>query len=134
MPEKNHNQYYLKKIMCCHLVICGFVSVQCHKKTVDMGNASLSGAVMHHNDSIPNAKVYLKINALEFPGTFSGLYDDSLVCHEWQGYNFSHLKKGNYYLYSIGYDSSIHAPVSGGLPVKIDVAGKNIHIDIAVTE
>lgn len=100
----------------------------------DAGNASIIGHVKHHDDIIPYAKVYLKHNAVDFPGENTALYDDSTTADKGAHYTFNHLKQGNYYLYSIGYDSAFAEVVKGGIPVNIDAPGKQVSSNIPVTE
>jgi len=39
---------------------------------------------------------------------------------------------GEYYLYGVGYDSSISAPVFGGIPIKIKYSERKETIEINV--
>jgi hypothetical protein len=94
------------------------------------GNATLRIVPKHHNENknIINAKVYIKYNAQDATTNF----DDSADCIMTSGVStatFRGLKKGNYYLMGIGYDSSIKQSVKGGIPYTIN---EEISLDIVV--
>jgi hypothetical protein len=92
------------------------VFASCKKEGIG-GKSSVSGAVKHHALPIPNAVVYIKYGATEFPGTDVSVYDASTVSNSAAKYEFKELQKGDYYLYSVGYDSAISLPVTGGFGV-----------------
>jgi hypothetical protein len=111
----------------------GFASFYgCTKEGVG-GTAEIGCLVKHHDTLIPFAKVYIKYDAQESPGTNGSLYDDSLTTDAAAHGHFHDLQKGDYYLFSVGYDSSISSVVSGGLPVKIK-AGEVFETEVQVTE
>ena len=56
----------------------------CKKEGIG-GNATLSGHVMHHAVNIPNATVYLKYGAKEFPGASTDVYDASTIASAGDG-------------------------------------------------
>ncbi len=106
--------------------------------------AGLGGAVeiaafpKHHIMSIPGAIVYIKYNAKDFPGQDVSVYDDSGIADSISGedphVHFEGLKRGNYYLYAVGYDSAISQIVKGGIPVVIKDKAGELDIIIPVTE
>jgi hypothetical protein len=98
------------------------------------GDARIAGGVAHHGLRIPNAVVYIKFNAKELPGTLVSDFDASVEADAQGAYTFENLKKGDYYLYSVGYDSSISEVVRGGLTVNIAEKDQSLAKDIAVTE
>jgi len=98
------------------------------------GTASIQGRVMHHDLPIPNATVFIKFGAVEQPGTESSDYDSSVKGSEDASYRFDGLKKGNYFLYGIGYDSTIFQTVIGGIPITIEREGQVVQTDVPVTE
>jgi hypothetical protein len=102
------------------------------KKNQPGGNSTIKGRVMHHERIIPNAIVYIKFNAKEFPGENSSDYDTSVHADAGGNYSFK-CYKGDYYLYGFGYDSSIAKNVVGGLPVHIRNK-ETVETDVAVTE
>lgn len=104
------------------------------KKNQTGGNASVKGVVRHHGKAIPDAYVYVKFNATEFPGDDYKLYDTYVQTDANGNYSIP-LYKGSYYLYSKGYDIEIPSPyiVSGGLSISVRNK-ENLSRDIAVTE
>ena len=97
------------------------------------GKSSISGSVLHHDMTIPNCVVYIKYNAKEFPGTDISKYDASVTADANAHYEFKDLRKGDYYLYGVGYDSHISEEVTGGISVKLKY-NKELHTDVPVTE
>jgi len=112
-------------------------SVSC-KRDGAGGDAEISVHVKHHDNLIPGAKVYIKYGAKDFPGSDVSQYNDSkeagTVGHSKGHTHFPNLLKGDYYLYSVAYDSSISMQVSGGIYVKIKKKGEEIETDVPVTE
>ncbi len=98
------------------------------------GTAIIQGRVMHHDLPIPNSTVFIKFGAIEQPGTESADYDSSVKASEDASYRFDGLKKGNYFLYGIGYDSTIFQTVIGGIPITIEREGQVVQTDVPVTE
>lgn len=108
------------------------------KKNGIGGESEISVTVKHHVDLIPGATVYIKYGAKEFPGEDLSKYDDSKVTGtSGQGTahtHFSGLLKGNYYLYAVGYDSSVAKAVKGGIPVKLKSSHEHVDIDVPVSD
>lgn len=112
-----------------------FALTACTRTAIDNiagkgGNATLRVVPKHHNvhKNIINAKVYIKYNAQDATTVF----DDSADCIMVNGVStasFNGLKKGNYYLMSRGYDSSINQSVKGGIPYTIK---EEVSLDIVV--
>ena len=97
------------------------------------GKSSVSGSVLHHDMTIPNCVVYIKYNAVDFPGTDISKYDASVTADANAHYEFKGLRKGDYYLYGVGYDDHISEAVTGGIHVKLKY-NKEFHTDVPVTE
>jgi hypothetical protein len=97
------------------------------------GKASVSGTVKHHEKTIPYSTVYIKYDAQEFAGKNTSVYDDSRLTGSNGHYEFSSLKKGDYALYAVGYDSTMGHAVSGGVPVKLKRTEKR-NLDVPVRE
>lgn len=96
------------------------------------GNAVLKVIPRHHSLPIDSCMVYIKYNSLDA----STVYDDSIMVTEENGNptaTFSGLKKGKYYLYGKGWDSSIDMAVIGGLPHTITMESTH-NISLPVTE
>ncbi|MBA3970838.1 MAG: hypothetical protein H0X46_01595 [Bacteroidetes bacterium] len=107
-----------------------FVTMGCTKEGTG-GKASVSGNVKHHQELIPNAMVYIKYGATEFPGADVSVYDDKVTADANSHYEFKDLEKGDYYLYSIGMDGS--DIVKGGIGVVL-LRKTHTDSDIPVTE
>ena len=92
----------------------------------------------HHGKPIPGAVVYIKYGAKDFPGEDVSKYDASDVADATHGAanhaHFEELKRGYYYLYSVGYDSSIAQIVKGGISVQIKSRDGETDVDVPVTE
>lgn len=96
------------------------------------GNATLKVTPQHHGNNIPNSKVQIKYNTQELPTSF----DEVEMTVDDNGKpvaTFSGLKKGNYYIYGSGYDSSIGQNVVGGIPYTITEENTQ-SITVPVTE
>lgn len=104
----------------------------CHKEGTG-GKSSVSGTVKHHSKPIPNAIVYIKYGTKDFPGTDVSKYDASTVADASANYSFKDLRKGDYYLYGVGYDDAILETVTGGVSVKLKY-NKETQSDVPVTE
>lgn len=114
------------------LIILALISC---KKEGTGGKAGIRGAVEHHHEKIPNAIVYIKYGATELPGTSPDNYDDKVVADATDAsYKFENLKKGDYFLYSVGFDAVFKEEVSGGIAVRVKKKNEKISINIAVTE
>ena len=106
--------------------------ISCYKEGTG-GKSNISGYVMHHSKLIPNAVVYIKYGAKEFPGTDVAAYDQSITADANAHYEFTDLRKGDYFLYGVGFDNSGPYTVVGGIAVKLKY-NKTTTTDIPVTE
>ncbi len=97
------------------------------------GNASISGKVAHHGNRISGATVFIKFGGKEFPGSLTSDYDASVIADTGGVYAFNDLKKGDYYLYGFGYDSTLNENVKGGIYVKLDKDQDKV-VEVPVTE
>jgi hypothetical protein len=139
--RENYNTFREMKRM-KQLLTCGikylivpvilFLFSACHKEGTG-GKSTVSGMVMHHEMMIPNAVVYIKYGARELPGTDGTAYDASTTADASGNYEFRDLRKGEYFLYGIGYDNSIQEIVKGGISVELKY-NKETSIDVPVTE
>ncbi|MBN8694787.1 MAG: hypothetical protein J0L69_16455 [Bacteroidetes bacterium] len=104
------------------------------KKNQTGGKSEVKGTVFHHSKRIPEAIVYIKFNATEFPGKDVSVYDDKVIADSEGNYTVK-FYKGSYYLYAVGKDYAIPAPyeVVGGVPIKLRT-NEEINTDIYVTE
>ena len=98
------------------------------------GKAAIQGMVMHHSAHIPGATVYIKYGAKESPGTDITKYDLSVNANANASFEFADLKRGDYYLFAIGFDSTTAQTVIGGVPVEISSKTETVTAHIPVTE
>ena len=106
----------------------------CNKEGVG-GKASVIGQVMNQGEIIPDAVVYIKYGANNFPGFDPELYDDvRAVGTANASFSFTNLYKGSYYLYAAGFDSTIMESVSGGVGIVLEKKRENRNVDILVSE
>jgi hypothetical protein len=96
------------------------------------GSSTIKGVVAHHGKEIPNARVFVKFNAKEFPGSDTTKYD-AKVKADANGNYIIKCYKGNYYLYGFGFDKGVPGSVSGGIPVNVRI-NEVIETVVAVTE
>ena len=123
-------KYFLKLTLVLTLLL-PFTSC---KKNQTGGKATLKGTVMHHSKPIPDAYIYIKYKATEFPGDDYKLYDTYVQADGSGNYSIS-FYKGTYYLYAVGRDLDIPSPyeVKGGMSVSLRNK-ETLVKDIAVTE
>ncbi|HEY4800112.1 MAG TPA: hypothetical protein VII99_13615 [Bacteroidia bacterium] len=96
------------------------------------GSATIKGAVKHQSKLIPKAMVYIKYGATSSPGTDVTYYDASTSADAQANYQFSNLKRGNYYLFAVGFDSTTVQTVTGGAHVIINTKTETDQQDLAV--
>lgn len=107
--------------------------VSCKKNELG-GKAEIKGQVKHHAKLIPNAFIYIKFNAKEFPGSDISVYDDKVTSDANGNYTIK-CYKGDYYLYGVGIDEDVPAPgiVKGGVPISIRNK-EVVEAELAITE
>ncbi len=102
------------------------------------GEATIAAFPKHHDKPIPNTMIYIKYGAKDFPGTDVSVYDDVKLAEADMGEDphahFENLKKGDYYLYGVGFDSAINQIVTGGIPVELKEKAGETDIVVPVTE
>lgn len=112
------------------------IALSCKKEGLG-GDTEIAAFPKHHGKSIRNAMVYVKYGAKESPGEDVSKYDISAIANSLHDgvyhAHFHDLRKGYYYIYSVGFDSSIMQIVKGGIPVKIGKSGEE-EVDVPVTE
>ena len=122
----------LKNIALIIFIIAGIFISSC-KKEGEGGHSSVSGNVKHHSKLIPNAIVYIKYGATEFPGPDINLYDAHVTSDTNAHYEIKDLRKGDYYLYGVGTDISGPFTVSGGIGIRLKYNKSSVN-DVPVTE
>lgn len=98
-----------------------FFSIASCKKNGFGGSSGVSGIVSHHGKPIPDATVYIKFNAKNFPGEDLSVYDGKVSSNVNGYFEITNFYQGDYYLYAIGSDPAISAPytVKGGIGVSL---------------
>ncbi|MDO9186308.1 MAG: hypothetical protein Q7W13_09880 [Bacteroidia bacterium] len=109
-----------------------FAFSSCYKEGSG-GKSGVNGNVSHHGHLVANAIVYIKYDAVEFPGADVSKYNASVTADANGHYEFKDLRKGVYYLYAVGYDNSIMETVTGGTGIKLKY-NKATSSDIPVLE
>lgn len=124
----------MKKLFFFCLLSSAFCILSSCSKEGPGGKAVIKGAVMHHSKLIPGAVVYIKYGAKESPGSDVTYYDESITADDSANYKFADLRKGDYYLFGVGYDSAGPYIVTGGIPVQIKKKTETVQADVHVTE
>jgi hypothetical protein len=106
------------------------------KKSDTGGHAHIVAYTNHHGVAINFPTVYVKFGTKEKPSDPTNDYDMKLVGVHENHVHIDDLRYGDYYLYAVGFDSSIMLPVKGGVPVKIKWGQRHeeTEVNIAVTE
>ena len=104
------------------------------------GNTTVVAFALHHGDTIFNQASYpdsafIKFNATEFPGSLPGNYDLVLVGDSGEDHvHIENLKRGKYFIYMTGWDSSIGQRVFGGIPYVLSQSTGEVDLAIPVAE
>lgn len=103
------------------------------KKNGTGGSATLVAFPQHHGKEIKGATVYVKFKSKELPSDPTSNYDLKIVGEENEEHvHIEGMLPGDYYLYAVGYDSTISQTVKGGLPVAIKRSEKDEEKDIYI--
>ncbi len=106
------------------------------KKGDTGGNATITAYVTHHGKAINIPTVYVKFDAKNLPSDPTNNYDLKIVGTHENHVHIKDIRYGNYYIYAVGFDSTIMLPVTGGIPVTIKWKDrrKEQDVDVPVTE
>ena len=123
----------MKKNFLFSMAVVFFLS-SCHREG-QSGELLLVVSPKHHEQPIKGATVYVRYGAKELAGTSPSDFDlavpgDSVSA----SVEVKNLRRGDYFLYAVGYDSTIAQVVSGGMHVKLKGKTGETDIDLAVTE
>lgn len=103
------------------------------KKEGTGGHATIAASPKHHEKSIKGAIVYVKFGAKELPGKTPSDYDLTIKGEPNEDHiHIEGLMWGDYYLYAVGYDSTLAQTVSGGIPVTIKRSEKKSELSIVI--
>ncbi len=104
------------------------------------GYMTLKVFLQHHEHAVVNLKnyrdtIYIKFNSQEYPGSNPSAYD-LVAIGEWPGdfVSIPNLKCGDYYLYSVGFESVHSVRVTGGIPFSTEQKNGEISVTIPVSE
>lgn len=131
LQEHSITNHIMKNLF--YLLTIALLSYSCSKEGPG-GKVTISGRVLHHSKPVPGAKVYIKYGTVESPGNNVTYYNASVVADAKAFYQFKDYKKGKYYLFATGFDSSMVVAVSGGAPLKIAEKEATLALDIQVVE
>lgn len=117
------------------LLFCALSFFSCKKNQLG-GKSNIKGKVMHHDKAIPNARVYIKFNAKEFPGENVANYDTYIDADHNGNFFIEHIYHGDYYFYGVGIDDALTAPgtVKGGIYLKVKMLKEHTGFVVPVTE
>ncbi len=104
------------------------------KKNQLGGKSNIKGKVMHHEQAIPYARVYIKFNATEFPGEDVSVYNTFIDADLNGNFLISNIYHGKYYFYAVGYDETISETVKGGVALKVKMLKEVTGFVVPVTE
>ena len=120
----------MKPILLAGVALLPFAA--CKKNQLN-GDSLITGTVAHHSKPIPNATVYVKFGAKEFPGRDSSVYDAHVKADAMGVYSVT-CYRGNYYLFATGVDMQAQPLyVNGGVPVRVR-SNEDVKAEVAVTE
>jgi hypothetical protein len=130
----NAKMVIMKRMM---IVLAAFAALGiwgCTPEPGPGGLAQITGVTAHHAQVIPGTRVFIKYDASTSPGTSPSAYDDSTQSGSNGRFSFVDLEKGVYYIYGIGFDSTVGMPVSAGIPVVISEKKEVEEVLLPVTE
>lgn len=123
----------MKNFKYIFLIICALSFFGCKKNQLG-GKSNIKGKVMHHSTAIPNARVYIKFNATEFPGKDISAYDTYIDADHNGNFLVDKIYRGNYYFYAVGYDDAINQAVTGGIALKVKMLKEITGFEVPVVE
>ena len=98
------------------------------------GSATIKGTVKYNSKTIPGSTVYIKYGSKTSPGANITYYNANVVSDANANYEFDNLKRGDYYLFAVGYDTLAGKTASGGIGTTINTKTETDVVDIPVTE
>ena len=104
------------------------------------GSVTIVASPEHHGTPIVSSSTYpdtamVKFNAIEFPGFSPSNYDLILVGDPGEDHiHIGGLKKGKYYIFMTGFDTTINERVLGGIPYELYSSSGTVDLTIPVTE
>jgi len=137
----------MKKKTAVHfiIIICiALAGASCKKKKQCSagagGNVTVVVFPQHHGKAIPNKAnypdtVFVKFNTQEFPGTNPALFDAQYIGEAGEDHiHLTGLKCGDYFIYAVGFDTTISQRVTGGIPYSFTQTSGEVDLNVPVTE
>lgn len=123
----------MKNIFFLTMIAAMIVIVPACKKNDTGGKATIAAFPKHHDRAIKGATVYVKFDAEEMPSDITTHYDLKITGEANEDHvHIEDLRYGHYYLYAVGYDSTIMQPVLGGIGVKIKWSERKDEMDVNI--
>jgi hypothetical protein len=104
------------------------------------GNVTLVASPEHHgmpivSDSIHLDSAFVKFNTSDFPGDNANNYDLKIAGSANENHVLIEgLKRGKYFIFMTGWDNSIGARVTGGLPYELTTTSGELVLTLPVSE
>ena len=123
------------------LIVLFSFGISC-KKAGLAGDNIVVASPQHHGKAIyslstPNYRdtVYVKFNAVELPGTKPSNFDKVFIGEVGEEHvHIRGLQIGKYFLYGVGWDSTMSMRVSGGIAIELKELTAETEINIPVSE
>jgi hypothetical protein len=113
------------------VLIVAFFVVSC-KKNGTGGDVTIVAFPEHHGQAIKGSTAYVKFKAKEAPSSPTTDYNLKIQGEEDENHvHIENLLRGDYYVYMVGFDSTIAQQVKGGTRVSI-AKGKTGEIDVHI--
>ncbi len=113
-------------------VLTSTILFSCKKGDIG-GKAEIHAKVSHSGTPIYASTMYVKFDADEQPSDPTNDYDLKVEGEPTDNHvHIEELRYGKYYLYAVGYDSTISMPVTGGVAVKIKWSERKETIEVDV--
>lgn len=123
----------MKKVISIGIILTTIVCNVACKKNNTGGQCEVAALPEHHGKSIYGATVYVKFGAKDLPSNPTTNYDLKIEGEPNEEHvHIEGLRYGNYFLYSVGYDSTISQVVTGGIAIKIKWKERKQEIDVKV--
>jgi hypothetical protein len=131
----------MKKLLILAAIV-QFVFIACRKEEATVtctagtgGGVTLIVKPQHHGAPINGATAHIKFNSQTNAGAISN-YDMHVTGEAGEDHiHVTGLKCGDYFIYCVGYDSTISMPVFGGIPYVIHSGQSGeIEVHVPVTE
>ena len=125
-------KYFIKPLV---LILC-IAGFSCKKNGLG-GEAEIAAFPKHHGRAIKGCTLYVKFDAKDLPNDPTNNYDLKIAGSAKEDHiHIEELRAGDYFLYATGFDSTIQAPVTGGIGVSIKWSERKEEkdVDVPVTE